>query len=75
MTYEGERIQDRKASSRPGSKSDRHLHPDVTWTHPFLDAVVHFLPEDAKRVVDVGCGRGIGFVRLRNLIRDVNGNR
>ncbi len=41
------------------------MHPDVTWTHPFLDAVVHFLPEDTRRAVDVGCGRGIGGVLCR----------
>jgi SAM-dependent methyltransferase len=38
---------------------------DVTWTHPFLDAVVHFLPGDTRLVVDVGCGRGIGGVLCR----------
>lgn len=65
MSYEAERIQDRRAWSRPGSKNDRRLHPDVTWTHPFLDAVVHFLPEDAKRVVDIGCGPGIGGALCR----------
>lgn len=41
------------------------MHPEVTWTHPFLDAVVHFLPEDVRHVVDIGCGRGIGGILCR----------
>ncbi len=36
------------------------MQHEVTWTHPFLDAVVHFLPEHTRHVVDIGCGRGIG---------------
>jgi SAM-dependent methyltransferase len=46
-------------SPLPETANPRRPH-EVTWTHPFLDAVVHFLPGDVGRVVDIGCGRGIG---------------
>ncbi len=33
--------------------------PDVTWTHPFLDVFLHYVPKNVRTVLDVGCGRGI----------------
>lgn len=33
--------------------------PDVTWTHPFLDVFLHYVPKNVRTVLDVGCGRGV----------------
>lgn len=41
------------------------MQPDITWTHPFLDAVVHFLPPKVDSALDVGCGRGIAGALCR----------
>jgi len=33
--------------------------PEVTWTEPFLDRVLAFIPLQSKTIIDVGAGKGI----------------
>jgi len=60
MSYDSVGFRARRIMGGLDRNGDRDMHREVTWTHPFLDAVVHFLPDDANRVVDIGCGQGIG---------------
>src|SRR6266566_1810524 len=60
MSYDSVGFRARRIMGGLDRDGDRDMHREVTWTHPFLDAVVHFLPDNANRVVDIGCGRGIG---------------
>src|SRR5947208_2776351 len=60
MPYDSVGFRARRIMGGLDRNGDRDMHREVTWTHPFLDAVVHFLPDDANRVVDIGCGQGIG---------------
>src|SRR5436190_22860648 len=72
MSYDSVGFRARRIMGGLDRNGDRDMHREVTWTHPFLDAVVHFLPDDANRVVDIGCGQGIGGAlsrTYRNLVK------
>ena len=49
-----------------GSVAMKNLNStEITWVHPFLDVLLHFVPSSARTILDVGCGKGIVGALLR----------